>query len=91
MQIAILTFDGFNEQDSFVALSLLNRVKGWRAMICAPGETVTSMNGVMVTPGIGLDALPAMDVVLVGSGVRTRAVAADAALMAWLAFDPRGN
>ena len=51
MQIAILPFDGFNEQDSFVALSLLNRVKGWRAMICAPGETVTSMNGGMVTPG----------------------------------------
>ena len=88
MQIAILTFDGFNEQDSFVALSLLNRVKGWRAMICAPGETVTSMNGVMVTPGIGLDALPAMDIILIGSGVRTRAVAADAALMARLAFDP---
>ena len=31
MQIAILTFDGFNELDSFVALSLLNRVHGWRA------------------------------------------------------------
>ena len=28
MQIAILTFDGFNEIDSFVALSMLNRMKG---------------------------------------------------------------
>jgi hypothetical protein len=33
MRIAILTFDGFNEIDSFVALNLLNRVKrpGWQA------------------------------------------------------------
>ena len=41
MQIAILTFDGFNELDSFVALSLLNRVHGWRATICAPNDRVT--------------------------------------------------
>ena len=32
MHIAILTFDGFNELDSFIALGILNRVKrpGWR-------------------------------------------------------------
>ena len=27
MRVAILTFDGFNEIDSFVALSMLGRVK----------------------------------------------------------------
>ena len=28
MDIAILTFDGFNELDSFIALGILNRMKG---------------------------------------------------------------
>lgn len=27
MDIAILTFDGFNELDSFIALGILNRMK----------------------------------------------------------------
>ena len=28
MQIAILTFDGFNELDSFIAAGILNRMRG---------------------------------------------------------------
>jgi hypothetical protein len=28
MQIAVLTFDGFNELDSFVAAAILNRLAG---------------------------------------------------------------
>ena len=50
MHIAILTFQGFNELDSFVALGVLNRVKkpGWRVTLCCPEPTVTSMNGVVV-------------------------------------------
>ena len=28
MHIAILTFQGFNELDSFIALGVLNRIKG---------------------------------------------------------------
>ena len=33
-RFAILTFDGFNELDSFIALGLLNRLKasGWSAI-----------------------------------------------------------
>lgn len=48
MQIAVLTFDGFNELDSFVAAAILNRlsVRGWKAHITAPTDEVTSMNGV---------------------------------------------
>ena len=87
MQIAILTFDGFNELDSFVALSLLNRVHGWRATICAPNATVTSMGGVTVTAGARLNELPDMDAIVVGSGVRTRQIAADTALMARLRLE----
>ena len=50
MRIAVLTFDGFNELDSFVAASILNRVKlpGWKAEITAPTSSVCSMNGVRV-------------------------------------------
>jgi hypothetical protein len=50
MHIAILTFQGFNEIDSFVAFNILNRVKrpGWRVTLCAPEPEVTSMNGVVV-------------------------------------------
>jgi hypothetical protein len=48
MHAAILTFDGFNELDSLVALGILNRIKraGWRVTLCCPTPTVTSMNGV---------------------------------------------
>jgi uncharacterized protein (DUF4415 family) len=50
MHIAILTFQGFNELDSIVALSILNRVKraDWRVTLCGPESPVTSMNGVNV-------------------------------------------
>lgn len=88
MRIAVLTFDGFNELDSFVALALLNRVPGWRAALCGPGVLVTSMNGVAVHVQQPIEFAADADIVLVGSGVRTRAVAADAALMARIALDP---
>jgi hypothetical protein len=50
VQIAVLTFDGFNELDSFVAAGILNRVKakGWAAHITCPTPEVTSMNGVTI-------------------------------------------
>lgn len=88
MRVAVLTFDGFNDLDSFVALALLNRVPGWRADICAPGESVTSMNGVRVEVQQPLEWAGEADVVLIGSGVRTREVVSDAKLMARIALDP---
>ena len=44
MKIAVLTFEGFNEIDSFVASHILNRVKraGWKAEITGPAESVQS-------------------------------------------------
>jgi transcriptional regulator GlxA family with amidase domain len=88
MRAAIVTFDGFNELDSFVALALLNRVPGWRAAIVAPGPRVTSMNGVCVEGAQPLELVADADIVLVGSGVRTREVVSDAELMARIALDP---
>ena len=89
MQIAILTFDGFNEIDSFVALSMLNRVKrpGWQAEITAPTPIVTSMNGVRVERQQPLGFARTADVVMVGSGRKTREIVAEPAIMSELQFD----
>ncbi|MBV7544000.1 DJ-1/PfpI family protein [Acidovorax sp. sic0104] len=90
MHIAILTFDGFNELDSLIALGLLHRIKrpGWRVSLCCPTPEVTSMNGVTVRAQSLLEEAGTADAVIVGSGVRTREVVDDAALMARLALDP---
>lgn len=57
MKIAVVTFDGFNEIDSFVAAHILNRVAraGWKAEITAPAEFVASLNGVRVAAQRPLD------------------------------------
>ncbi|MDM0054503.1 DJ-1/PfpI family protein [Variovorax fucosicus] len=83
MHIAILTFDGFNELDSLIALGVLNRVKkaGWRVTLAAPTAAVTSMNGITVHATATLAEAVAADAVIVGSGIRTREIAADAAIM----------
>jgi transcriptional regulator GlxA family with amidase domain len=90
MHIAILTFDGFNELDSLIALGILNRVQrpGWRVSIASPTQQVRSMNGVLIEAQATLEEACGADAVLVGSGRKTREVVADAALMSRLAFDP---
>jgi transcriptional regulator GlxA family with amidase domain len=90
MQIAVLTLDGFNELDSFVAAAILNRMRphGWQAHITSPTEQVTSMNGVTVTRQQPLAFVGEADAVIVGSGIRTRDYAADADFLASLALDP---
>lgn len=90
MHIAILTFQGFNELDSLIALGILNRVRkpGWRVTLCCPEPQVTSMNGVTVHAQSTLEEAEAANAVIVGSGMRTREVVADPALMARLKLDP---
>ena len=90
MHIAILTFEGFNELDSLVALNILNRVKkpGWKVSIASPTDKVRSMNGVVIERQASLTDACEADAVLVGSGIGTRNVVADAALMAQLRLDP---
>ena len=91
MHIAILTFQGFNELDSLVALGILNRIKrpGWRVTLCCPEPTVTSMNGVTVHAQSALEEAGAADAVIVGSGIMTREVVADADLMSRMQLEPR--
>ena len=90
MHIAILTFDGFNELDSLIALGVLNRIRrpDWRVSLCCPEPEVTSMNGVTVHAQSLLEEACQADAVIVGSGLRTREVVADQRLMARLALDP---
>jgi transcriptional regulator GlxA family with amidase domain len=90
LQIAVLTFDGFNELDSFVAAAILNRMKaqGWAAHITSPTAEVTSMNGVTVRRQKPLEFAAEADAVLIGSGIKTREIAADTALLSRLGLDP---
>jgi len=89
MHIAILTFDGFNELDSLIALGVLNRIKkpGWRVSICCPTAEVTSMNGVTIRAQSLLEDARCADAVVVGSGVKTREVVASPELMGRLSLD----
>ncbi|MGB7409986.1 MAG: DJ-1/PfpI family protein [Sphingopyxis granuli] len=90
MQIAVLTFDGFNELDSFIAAAILNRLhgQGWAAHITAPTARVTSMNGVTIDRQKPLEYAEEADAVIVGSGVRTREIAADPAMLDRIRLDP---
>ena len=90
MNIAILTFDGFNELDSLIALGILNRIKraGWNVRLACPAPEVTSMNGVTVRAQTTLEDAANADAVIIGSGMKTRDVAADPALMARIRLDP---
>jgi len=90
MHIAILTFDGFNELDSLIALGVLNRIKkpDWRVSICCPTPEVTSMNGVAIRAQSLLEDVRSADAVVVGSGVKTREVVASPELMGRLSLDP---
>jgi transcriptional regulator GlxA family with amidase domain len=90
MHIAILTFQGFNELDSLVALGVLNRVKkpGWRVTLCCPEPEVTSMNGVTLRAQSLLEEAQSADAVIVGSGILTREVVENSGLMGRLALNP---
>jgi len=90
VRIAILTFDGFNELDSFIAFGLLNRLsaEGWRAEIACPSARVTSMNGLVVEAQQPLEFANEADAVIFGSGIYTRAIAENSTLLDRLQLDP---
>lgn len=89
MRIAVLTFDGFNELDSFIAAGILNRMKskGWAAYITSPTPEVTSQNGVTIQRQRPLEFAAEADAVLIGSGSKTREIAADKVMLAQITLD----
>jgi transcriptional regulator GlxA family with amidase domain len=91
MHIAILTFQGFNELDSLIALGVLNRIKKpeWRVTLCCPEPTVTSMNGVTVMAQSTLEDAASADAVIIGSGIKTRQVLEAPELLARVRLDPK--
>jgi transcriptional regulator GlxA family with amidase domain len=91
VHIAILTFDGYNELDSLIALGVLNQIKkaDWRVSIATSTPTVRSMNGVVIESMASLEDACAADAVIVGSGMQTREVVSDRAIMGQLGhLDP---
>jgi transcriptional regulator GlxA family with amidase domain len=90
MRIAVLTFEGFNELDSFIASAMLNRVKKpeLQALIVCPAARVASMNGVVVQSQAPLSFAREAEAVIVGSGRDTRDLVRDSSLMGELGLDP---
>ena len=90
MRIAILTFEGFNELDSFIAAGILGRMRPqrWEIGITSPTERVTSMNGVTIVRQQPLDYAAEADAVLIGSGVNTRRIATDVDMLRRIRLDP---
>ncbi|GAA2804705.1 DJ-1/PfpI family protein [Crossiella cryophila] len=91
MHIAILTFEGYNELDSLIALGVLNRIKrpDWRVTIASPTPKVRSMNGVVIESMTTLSEACTADAVIIGSGKQTREVVANPTIMTTLqSLDP---
>ena len=93
MHIAILTFDAFNDLDSLVAYAMLNRIAllgdaDWQVRIASPTPRVTSMNGLTIDAHEDLSRVGDADAVLIGSGMKTREVAANPAIMGQLRLNP---
>ena len=92
MNIAILTFDGFNEIDSFVSFHILNRreVSGWKVAISCPSETVRSTNA-FVFPRNNRSSLRTTQMPSVCGSPRSREIAEDEAMMSRLNWTRGAN
>ena len=91
LNIAILTFEGFNEIDSFVSHHILTRVdiQDWNVAIACPSETVTSTGGIRVSAQQPLEFANEADAVLFGGSPRSRQIIEDGAIMSRLKLDPK--
>lgn len=90
MNIAILTFQGFNEIDSLVAFRMLKWLdeSDWTIQICCPDAEVISMGGLAIrAQGILEDANNA-DAVIIGSGIFTRDIIKNESIMNRICLNP---
>ena len=94
MRIALVTFDGFNEIDTFIVFGLLNHLDtlGWKCELASATTHVTSMNGVTVQAQQPLEFANDADAVIFAGGLYSRAIAdglgPNGALLDRLALDP---
>lgn len=90
MKVSILTFEGFNELDSFIALGILNRLrsKGLQVHITGPSPKITSMNGVTIETTQALEFASESDAALFGSGIYTREIAQDSSILSRIKLNP---
>ncbi|WP_422367984.1 DJ-1/PfpI family protein [Pelagibius sp.] len=86
--VAIVTLPGFNEIDSFLALSLLNRAEGVTAFLAGPAREVVSMNDVPTVVSAGFAEIAEASAVVMGSGQRSIEFAADTPFLTRFALDP---
>ena len=91
MNIAILTFDAFNEIDSFVSHHILTRVNvnDWNVAIACPSDTVTSTGGIRISAQQPLEFANDADAVLFGGSPRSRQIVEERAIMSRLKLDPK--
>jgi len=90
MKVSILTFEGFNELDSFIALGILNRLrnKGLQVHITGPSSKITSMNGITIETTQALEFASESDAVLFGSGIYTKEIAQDSSILNRIKLNP---
>jgi transcriptional regulator GlxA family with amidase domain len=90
MNIAILTFQGFNEIDSLVAFRMLKWLDkdNWNIKICCPDVEVISMGGLVIRAQGMLEDANKADAVIVGSGVMTRDIIKDESIMTRISLNP---
>ena len=90
MNIAILTFQGFNEIDSLVAFRMLKWLdkSDWNIKICCPEIEVISMGGLVIRAQGMLEDANKADAVIVGSGVMTRDIIKNESIMNRINLNP---
>jgi len=91
MKISILTFQEFNELDSLIVYGILNHVKksNWQINICSPDKNITSMNNLKINSHSDLSDIEKSDVVIVGSGMKTREIANDSNILNQIKLNPQ--
>lgn len=67
MKIAVIAFDGFNEIDTFLSYTMLNRIPEWEVLLCSNKPEIESMNGCKVRRQHSLSYANEADVVLFSS------------------------
>ena len=91
MRIAIVTFDGFNEIDAFVAMSMIGRVRreDWQVALVSPSPSIRSAQGVRVDAQQPLEFANEADAVLIGSARGSREVVKDESILSRIRLDPK--